>query len=544
MTMQKTAYGLTATLAAIILNAACIRNDIPYPVVELAVTSIEAAGTNGACRIDPAKRTVTIPLLETTDIRNVEITHIAFTEEARYPDEFEEVAKGTHSLVLDLRVPKYFSLEMYQSYDWTIEAVQNIERYFSVRGQIGVTEFDLETRTATAYIRDDYDLKNVTVESLKLGPEGISEMSPAADELTDFSSVRFVDVTCHGRSEQWNLYVLPREMTVEVLSIMEGVNVAWIDVAGIADTDMGVRYRRSGDTEWTETPAEWMTSSGGSLSATLRHLEPATRYEIVAYADENVSDMQTFTTSEMPFLPNSGFEQWHMKGSTYYPHAEGDEPFWGTGNEGSSIAGVNVSLPYEGDTRPGSSGRFCARLVSTNANVVGIKKFAAGNIYTGYYAQTIGANGLVDFGRPFTARPTAFRVWAKYNCGTVNSVPVNNRSGKNEGDPDEGIIYVALGDWDYNQFGGSESSPVRIDTRDISSFFSPQKEGIIGYGEKLFTESYENWTLFEIPIEYRSTRKPTHIIIVCTSSRLGDYFVGSDSSLMLVDDFELLYDLE
>lgn len=542
--MRKTLYGFLAAMTAAVAAASCIRNDIPYPVVELAVTSIEVAGTDGECRIDPVKHTVTIPLDETTDIRQVEIKRIAFTDGARYPEEFKPAAEGTASLVLDLRAPKYFSLEMYQSYDWTIAAEQTIERYFTVRGQIGATVFDLENRSATAYIRDDYDLQNVTVESLKLGPRDITLMSPSAEELTDFRSVRFVDVTCHGRSEQWNLFVVPREVTVEITDIMEGVNVAWITVAGVSDAQTGLRYRRRGEQQWQEAPEAWTENNGGSTAVTLRHLEPATEYEIVAYADDNESDMQTFTTAGMPLLPNGGFEQWHTKGSTYYPYAEGDEPFWGTGNEGSSIAGINVSMPYEGDVRPGSSGRFSARLASANANVVGIKKFAAGNIYAGYYAQTVGANGLVDFGRPFTARPTAFRVWVKYNCGTVNSVPVNNRSGKVVGDPDEGIVYVALGDWDYNVFGGSESSPVRIDTRDISTFFSPQKEGIIGYGEKLFTESCSEWTLFEIPIEYRSTRKPTHIVIVCTSSRLGDYFVGSDSSVMLVDDFELLFDLD
>lgn len=545
MSLHSTTYRFFAAVAAIILSASCIRNDIPYPVIELAVTAIEADGTAGACRIDPIKHTVVIPLDERTDIRNVKITRIAFTEGAHYPAEFEGAASGKEPLVLDLRAPKYFTLGLYQDYDWTIEAEQNIERYFTVKGQIGATEFDLGNRTATAWIRDDYDLRNVTVESLKLGPKEISEMSPSQEELSDFSSVRFVDVAFHGRSEQWNLYVLPRELTVEILDVMEGVNVAWITVAGVSDADTGLRYRRSGQQEeWSEAPAEWIHSNGGNISVTLRHLQPETTYEIMAYADDNISDVQTFTTSEKVVVPNCDFEQWHMRSSTWYPYPEGGVPFWGSGNDGSSIAGVNVSLPCEDDLRPGTNGKVSAHLVSANANVVGIKKFAAGNIYTGYYAQTIGANGLVDFGRPFTVRPAAFRVWVKYRCGTVNSAPATNRSGKELGEPDEGIVYVALGDWDPSIFGGSETSPVRIDTRDISTFFSPQKDGIIGYGEKLFTSSCDDWTLFEVPIEYRSARKPTHIIIVCTSSRLGDYFVGSDESEMWVDDFELLYDLD
>ena len=42
--------------------------------------------------------------------------------------------------------------------------------------------------------------------------------------------------------------------------------------------------------------------------------------------------------------------------------------------------------------------------------------------------------------------------------------------------------------------------------------------------------------------EYATTSQiPTHLIIVCTGSRFGDYFTGSTQSLLLVDDFELVY---
>ena len=37
-------------------------------------------------------------------------------------------------------------------------------------------------------------------------------------------------------------------------------------------------------------------------------------------------------------------------------------------------------------------------------------------------------------------------------------------------------------------------------------------------------------------------RKPTHIVVVCSASRWGDYFIGSTSSVLVVDDLELIYD--
>ena len=544
--MKREILGI-AVVATMLASTGCIHNDIPYPVVKLEITAIEANGTVGACRIDNAANTVVIPLDERTDIRNVEITGITFSERAHYPEEFEPIVgnAGDAVLTFDMRTPKYVMLSLYQDYEWTIMAEQNIERTFKIKGQMGVAEFDVENCTATAYIRDDYDLGNVEIETLKLGPREITEMSPAAEELKDFRSVRFVDVTYHERTEQWSLFVIPKEIAVEILEVTEGARVAWVRASGIADTQMGFRYRREGDEEWTEVPSEWITVDGGNISARLRHLATQTTYQVVAYADENVSEPSTFTTTDVFLLPNSGFEEWHFSSkNVYFPYLEGDTPFWGTGNEGSAITGVNISTPVSNDLRPDTEGEFAAQLKSANASVMGIAKFAAGNIYTGSYAGTIGTNGLVDFGRPYTLRPTGFRFWVKYIQGNVNCVPKNNKSPKVEGDPDEGIVYVALGDWDAATYGGTAESPYRVNTSDVGSFFTSQNPHIIAYGERLFDASVSEWTEMEIELEYRSSRRPTHIVIVCTASRFGDYFVGSSDSIMWVDDVELLYDFE
>ena len=65
---------------------------------------------------------------------------------------------------------------------------------------------------------------------------------------------------------------------------------------------------------------------------------------------------------------------------------------------------------------------------------------------------------------------------------------------------------------------------------------------VIGVGEMILTESTDGWVEFTLPLDYVTTSEvPTHIIIVFTGSRFGDYFTGSTQSLMLVDDLELLY---
>ena len=60
--------------------AGCIHNDLPYPVVTINIEAIEAEGLDGAAQINAAQQTVILPLLETTDIRNVHITSVTLTE--------------------------------------------------------------------------------------------------------------------------------------------------------------------------------------------------------------------------------------------------------------------------------------------------------------------------------------------------------------------------------------------------------------------------------------------------------------------------------
>ena len=51
-----------------------------------------------------------------------------------------------------------------------------------------------------------------------------------------------------------------------------------------------------------------------------------------------------------------------------------------------------------------------------------------------------------------------------------------------------------------------------------------------------------NYERFTINLKYRDlTKKPTYILIVASASKYGDYFTGSTSSVLLIDEFELIY---
>lgn len=551
---------------AALFTAGCIENDIPYPTVEVHIDGIEGEGFTGP-QIDLTNRVATLTLDEKTDIRNVRIDNVTFAINPHNtnidPQTFRDNIRTSCSLTgtFDLRTPIYVTLSLYQDYAWQIAARQTIERSFAVAGQVGETVFDLENRIATAYVQKTADRSRVTITSLKLGPKDKTTCSPSMEELSemDFSSPdpddpalgtpHFVDVTCHGRTEKWVLYVLPTDKTVQTEAADAWSKVVWLRGTGIEGvSQMGFRYRIGTEGAWSEVPD--VKIEGGSFSAAFA-CEPGTTYQFVSYCGEDVSEPETVTTEAVEQLPNSGMEEWSKPGKPWLPYLSAGSAYWDTGNHGAVTLGdkYNVTTPDETDTRPGTAGRKSARLESTYVAV----KLAAGNLFTGEFAGIRGVtHGVVNFGQPFKLRPTALRLWVKYTRGDitdVDGVPAGMTIRK--GDPDNGSVYVALGKWTKEEYGlakggemmGSARSPVSIDTREVKTFFNPQGKDVIGYGERIFTESVEQWRQITIPIDYPDkSLRPTHIIIVCSASRWGDYFTGSRDSKMWVDDLELIYD--
>lgn len=534
-------YILTFFMTMLVGLGGCIKNDLPYPVVPLYITSLEADGLVGEPVIDEVRKRVTLNLAETTDIQNVNIRSVGYTDKTTASVD----VVGTH----DLRTPIEVVLSLYQDYIWHIEAKQTIERRFTVEGQIGDTEWDLDKRIATAYVGFE-NLSNVKVTSLKLAADGIStyEWADGIDS-GNFNTVRYVYVTCHGRTERWSLYVKTTDVVVDITKADGWGRLIWLYGQGVSDTNLGFRYRKSGDTEWREVPN--VEVDGGSFKAKVTGLDVLTEYEVIAYSDDNTSPVYRVKTEDVLQLQNGGFEEWATIRKIVCPYLSEDAAYWGTGNHGAATVGATVT-DKSTDIRPGSSGKYSARLESIFANVAGIGKFAAGNLFLGKYVGTVGTNGIVGFGRQFNARPTALRFWMKYNCGNVDRIgSLPSGSTLKIGDPDTGSIYIALGTWSAAEYGvdadgvvqGTVDSPVIVDTRDRATFFDSSSPAVVAYGELMLNESVSEWTQITIPLNYTTTSVvPTNIIIVCSASRLGDYFTGSTESVMLLDDMELLYE--
>lgn len=564
--------------AAALLNVACIKNDLPYPTVELNIDRVVGAGFTATT--DAQQRVVTLKLDETTDIQNVKIHRMTFDvvihNTSLDKQTLIDQIKSSHPRfgTFDLRSPLYITLSLYKDYEWTIRAEQTIERKFSVTGQVGNPVFDTENHIATAYVSKGADRSAITITELKLGPAGITTYSPNIEELSklDYSSPKadqpelgtphFVDVTCHGRTEKWALYILPTDKSIELTGANAWSKIIWLDAAGTAGKTNGFRYRKAGETTWLEVND--ITTDGGNFSARLA-AEPETTYEVKAYCGEDETNVVSVTTGAVLQLPNSGFEEWSTSNDIVYPYLAGADAYWSTGNLGANIA--NETLTDKTDPRPGSSGLYAAHLQSKYANLVGAGKFAAGNIFLGKYLANDGTNGVLTFGRSFNLRPTAMRIWVKFTGGTVNYVGKYGPSGviKDE-TPDNGVIYIALGTWTKEEYGvapssitlkdmagkiiGTDESPVVIATREVSTFFKPDGKDVVAYGEQAFIEdtstwsnNVDGWVELTIPLTYKAKDiVPTNIIIVCSSSRWGDYFTGCSRSQMWIDDLELIYD--
>lgn len=545
-------------IVALVGLTGCIDNDLPYPVVVPHITSITASGTESV-DINYDDRTVTLTFPETTDLRDIEITSVEIDQEIAVPS-IEIV--GRH----DLSSPLKFNIRTYADYSWKIIGVRNVQRYFTVEGQIGSSTIDPVNCRAIAMVGKNADVSDIKVTSLKLGPRGLSTYSVDYTTMRDFTHGISVDVTAFDMTETWNLFVEITDASVEITKVNPWAHEAYLTSIGTAGAENGFMYRLKGDAEWIKVDESDITSDGGTFLAHIKDLNPETVYEAVAVSGADQSPVVEFMTEAAVKIPNGSFEYASkVAGASYYKFydpdcgvADGEFMFWGSGNgEGSEgvngSANLGIVITYV-DTEDKVDGKQSVR--AQTSQLAGM--LAAGNLFTGQFAGLVGTSGgKVNFGRPWTSRPSALKLYCKYSTGTIdiiNSTPPGVTLTKS--DYDRAQIKIALGTWDYKKYGGTLESPVHINTTDASTFVdfttdpSTVADGNLiihhdGYylngGDKVAAETGE-WIEYVIPLNYHSMDvQPTHIIVSCASSQFGDYFTGCSSSRLWIDAVELLY---
>ena len=305
-----------------------------------------------------------------------------------------------------------------------------------------------------------------------------------------------------------------------------------------SESNLTLQWKKSTDANWTSVPASQLTKGDqDSYSYKLTNLTSATEYVYrLNYNDgtTNVNSNEvTFTTETVGTIYNSSFENWYMDGKIAICGKQGDAKYWNSSNAGAATYIGSVTTQ---DTSFKHGGNSSAKLATQYAVV----KLAAASLFTGDFIGLIGTKGAkLDWGVPFTSRPSALKGYYSYTPGAINrgtqpsgvGAPAKNAN-------DECQIFCALVTEQFH-VANADADGYEL-TTNIDWNNDPR---VVAYGQMTKnTSSNGAWQEFNIPLQYHSmTKKPTHMIIVCSSSKWGDYFYGSDSSVLYIDDFSFEY---
>lgn len=543
---------LTGWLWALLLLSGCVENDLPYPTI---VGEIEEFAVEGqtSIKINKAEGTIAVKVVDTIDLRNLRVEKLVVTEGMQVIPDSAACKSFTHfpdsgfisadslpasaNTRMDFSQPVSFLLRLYQDYTWRVTAESDITRKVEIENQLGTALIDVDTRNAIVYVDSTAQpsLRDVHIKTLQLGRSN-AVITPDPQRITDFTRPRVFFVTSFGQTEEWTVSVAypPKGMSFTTLA-------PWAKHATLKGTtrtgQVSAIYRElpavvsKAEGEWESVLAsEIRIDEEGNFTLTFTHLKPATTYEFQVTVDGVSEEVKQFTTEAVQTVPNLSFDDWYKDGKSWYPNINLDPEnyFWDTGNKGSNAVGeANPTSPETADVIRGKAARMESKTVA------GV--FAAGSFYTGAFNKVEGLNGAsLYFGRPFTGRPTALAGYYKYNCGTIDKAkdPYKELIGR----PDTANIYMAL-------FSGW-SAPFLVNTNEGTFVdLTWNNDNLLAFGEIRQGQTIKDYTRFRIDLQYRDeTTKPTYALIVASASVFGDYFTGSTSSVLLVDELELIYE--
>lgn len=546
--IRKIIYGI---LGLSLLASCAIENDIPYPIKEASIESIEVEGQRGAeenvftaATINKTARTATLYVNDSVDITKLKITRLKITADAelipdsaacvnyaKFPNtgfaSLDSIPTSSNTR-MDFSSPVNFTLRTYQDYIWKVTVNQIVQRDIEVEGLVR-TVIDENSRNVIIYVGSDQDLTNLNVTKLNLGGE-YGKVSPAPTSIKDYSSpIKFnVRRSWEEYSYEWTVFVYNDDSgsTGGSADVFSMTTKAILKGSIQSGKTPEIEYAKQSESSWNSVPSSDISVSGTSFTATLSGLTASTTYKYRVSVDGTAGSEQTFTTVAAVALENGKLENWSQDGKVWNPNAADADPFWGTGNPGAANFIGNLTEP----TDESISGK--AALLETKNAII---KLGAGNLFTGDF-QLDGLNGLLHFGREFSSFPTALRLYYKYTSTTINMIGDNvGDLASMKGEPDICHIYIALSD---------KSEPYEIRNNPSNrQLFDKDDANIIAYGEFSSNQSTSSYKQIEIPLEYRYTnRTPKYIIIVASSSKYGDYYIGGVGSKLWLDEMELVYE--
>lgn len=409
--------------------------------------------------------------------------------------------------------------------------VSDLNVQIKVVGSDGSTANTMTHKITEVKARDHYIL------NIKLQETGTENITVQVDPSMQEYSYEFVvsQKATNQASLSANPWAKFAYLTAENVTSASGIDLSTLKI----------QYRQKDTENWTTAET---TVADNTYSATATDLTPATTYEYrltdgLETPAFNISGGE-FTTEEAIVLQNGSFEEWSTietdglftKRQSAYPNASASVNFWDTSNAGANY--MSVKNPTQSATDDVHSPGKAAKLTSVVNGA-----FAAASLYTGTFGSidfsSFGAT--LTFGQSFSARPIILKGFYKYKPVNVDNVGNNLPADAtvSKGNPDQCSIYIALAKKSY-----------LINNKDESSFIKfADDSNIIAYGELPSSAATEgdDYVEFNIPLKYKKEsfdEKPTHIIIVCSASKYGDYMTGGEGSTLYLDDFELVYDGE
>ena len=531
-----------------------IENDIPYPISEGYITDIEVEGQTAAqgssdskAIIDKTKRTVSIVVDDAVDITKLRITKLTVSNDAvisidstvcnnysKFPTSGFETLDDL-MVSADTRVnfssPVKLTLKTYQDYEWTINVQQYIERNIVVENQIGNAIIDEINFNVIIYVAEEQDLSKIKVTTFDLaGKNGSVYPDPTKDEYFDFSEPKtfFATYAWEEVSRKWTVYVYHSDGAGSS-ELNTFARTTSADILGSVQSGKKpvIEIKKNSESDWTTVSQSDVNVSGTSFSATVSQLSPDTQYDIKVSVDGKEMSSASFDTTPATPLENGSLDNWHNVDKLWNPWEEGGQSFWDTGNKGATTISDSNSIPTD-ETCNGSG-----KAASLESKYL-VLKFAAGNLFTGSYVKTVGTNGVLSFGRPFSAFPSKLRFNYKYTSNTIDKVG-DDAFQYLKGRPDSCHIYIALTDWD---------EPLEIRTRPAErQLFDKNDSKVIAYGEYIQGSTTSSYQQKDIILNYKyNNRTPKYIVVVASASKYGDYFTGGVGSKLWLDNLELIYE--
>lgn len=521
---------LSLILAAGAVFSCALKNDLDYPVVRAEILSLEVEHAKSV-RIDGTSKTVFIELDELASLSAVHLTKLEVTEEATYEPLPE---------TLDLREPIQLTLHTWQDYCWTLQASQEIARYVRCQNQIQDARFNIEQRTVFVYVPDTQPLSTLTIEAMKLEPEGwdivstTGYSSASQHQMLVSQSVHFpMELDCvmertfevlgpQNELVTWKFKALQVEVKMQVSEVDPHAYSARIRGTFSEGSTPRIEYRSAAEADWTT--AKDPTISGVGISARLTGLTDDTDY-LCRVADETGASAEvSFHTHKAIQPDNMGFEDWYQEGKVWYPFLNGGSRVWDSANKATASFTGSITSP---DASFKAEGNYSVRMESSFAVV----KFASASIFTGSFVKLQGVGALIDWGIPFNSTPVGLTGQIAYKPNAIDYA--DDRYADKKGQPDTGHVVIILTDWD---------EPFRIASAEEKFVDFNNDPAIIAYGRYALSEATDGFQPFRIDLEYRSQREPRWLVIVAASSALGDYYTGGVGSTLWLDALNLEYD--